>query len=141
MAKTGISRSSAACRDDLPRDQREKRMQTYQDFMKAIDLVRSGSSEQVSEIDLASPRDLRAVMTGLSGPTDPQAVTIHFGGGDFSGKYRMLAENFSQWQASAGRVQSIDLQYSRQVILNPDSSAGVAVAKERSVESKAGAQI
>jgi len=117
--------------DELPRDQREKRMQTYQDFLKAIDLVRSGSSDQVSEIDLASPRDLRVVMTGLSGPTDPQAVTIHFGGGDFSAKFRMLAENFSQWQASAGRVQSIDMQYSRQVILNPDSSAGVAVAKAR----------
>jgi cell division protein FtsQ len=116
---------------DLPRDQREKHMQNYQDFMKAIDLVRSGSSEQVSEIDLANSRDLRAVMTGLSGPTDQQAVTIHFGGGDFTGKYRMLVENFSQWQASAGRVQSIDLQYSRQVILNPDSSAGVAVAKAR----------
>jgi cell division protein FtsQ len=117
--------------DELPRDQRERRMQTYQDFLKAIDLVRSGSSDQVSEIDLASQRDLRAVMTGLSGPTDPQAVTIHFGGGDFAAKYRMLAENFSQWQANAGRVQSIDMQYFRQVILNPDSSAGVAVAKAR----------
>jgi cell division protein FtsQ len=117
--------------DELPREQREKRMETYQEFMTAIDLVRSGSSDQVSEIDLASTRDLRAVITGLSGPTDPQAVTIHFGGGDFTAKYRMLIENFSQWQANAGRVQSIDLQYSRQVILNPDSSAGVAVAKAR----------
>jgi hypothetical protein len=70
-------------------------------------------------------------MTGLSGPTDPQAVTVHFGSGDFTSKYRMLAENFSQWQANAGRVQSVDLQYSRQVILNPDSSAGVTVAKAR----------
>jgi cell division protein FtsQ len=117
--------------DELPRDQREKRMQMYQEFMKAIDLVRAGSSEQVSEIDLGSTRDLRAVMTGLAGPTDPQAVTIHFGGADFAAKYRMLTDNFSQWQANAGRVHSIDLQYSRQVILNPDSSAGVAVARAR----------
>jgi cell division protein FtsQ len=117
--------------EELPREQREKRMQMYQEFMRAIDLVRSGSSEQVSEIDLVSLRDLRAVMTGLAGPTDPQAVTIHFGSADFTAKYRMLTENFSQWQANAGHVQSIDLQYSRQVILNPDSSAGVAVAKAR----------
>jgi cell division protein FtsQ len=117
--------------EELPRDQREKRMQMYQDFMKAIELVRSGSSDQVSEVDLSSTRDFRAVMVGLAGPTDPQAVTIHFGGGDFAAKYRMLVENFSQWQANAGRVRSIDLQYSRQVILNPDSSAGVAVAKAR----------
>jgi cell division protein FtsQ len=117
--------------EELPRDQREKRMQMYQDFMKAIELVRSGSSDQVSEVDLSSARDFRAVMVGLAGPTDPQAVTIHFGGGDFAAKYRMLVENFSQWQANAGHVRSIDLQYSRQVILNPDSSAGVAVAKAR----------
>ena len=106
-------------------------MEMYQEFLKAIETVRSGSSEQVSEIDLGSSRDLRAVMTGLAGPTDPQAVTIHFGSGDSTAKYRMLAENFLQWQANAGHVHSIDLQYSRQVILNPDSSAGVAVAKAR----------
>jgi cell division protein FtsQ len=117
--------------EELSREQREKRMQIYQDFMKAVDLVRAGSSEQVSEIDLASARDLRAVMTGLAGPTDSQAVMIRFGGGDFASKYRMLADNFAQWQANAGHVASVDLQYSRQVILNPDSSAGVAVAKAR----------
>jgi cell division protein FtsQ len=117
--------------EELPREQREKRMQTYQEFLKNINLVRAGSSDQISEIDLSSPRDLRAVMTGLSGPTDPQAVTVHFGNGDFTAKYRMLAENFSQWQANAGHVQSVDLQYSRQVIINPDASAGVAVAKAR----------
>lgn len=121
---TGVS-------DEIPRDQREKRMSTYQEFMKALELVRSGSSDLVSEIDLSVPRDLRAVMTGLAGPTDPQAVTVHFGAGDFTSKYRMLSENFSQWQANAGRVQSVDLQYARQVILNPDTNAGVTVARNR----------
>ncbi len=116
---TGIS-------ENMARDERERRMQTYQEFMKNIDLVRSGSSEQVSEVDLSNPRDLRVVMTGLARPNDPQAVTIHFGSGDFTGKYRMLVENFVQWQANAGRVQSIDLQYSRQVVVNPDTSASVS---------------
>ena len=116
---------------DLPRDQREKHMQNYQDFMKAIDLVRSGSSDQVSEIDLANSRDLRAVMTGLSGPTDPAGGHHSFWRRRFHRQVPHAGRKFSQWQASAGRVQSIDLQYSRQVILNPDSSAGVAVAKAR----------
>jgi len=112
--------------ENMPRDERERRMQTYQEFMKNIDLVRSGSSEHVSEVDLSNPRDLRVVMTGLARPNDPQAVTVHFGSGDFTGKYRMLVENFVQWQANAGRVQSIDLQYSRQVVVNPDTSASVS---------------
>jgi cell division protein FtsQ len=120
---TGLSES-------VPREERAKHMQTYQEFMKNIELVRSSSSDRVSEIDLADPRDLRAVMTGLAAPNDPQAVTIHFGRNDFTAKYRMVVENFAQWQASTGRVQSIDLQYSRQVILNPES-AGTAAARAR----------
>jgi len=121
---TGVS-------EDLPRDQREKRMQTYVEFMKDVDLVRGGSSDHVSEIDLSNPKDLRVVMTGLASATDAQAVTIHFGSGEFTGKYKMLVDNFSQWQANAGRVQSIDLQYSRQVVVNPDVSASTTAAKTK----------
>jgi cell division protein FtsQ len=112
---TGLSES-------MTREERGKRMQSYQEFMDDIDLVRSGSSDRVSEVDLANPKDLRAVMTGIANPTDPQALTIHFGAADFTGKYRMVVENFAQWQASNGRVHSIDLQYAKQVVLNPDTS-------------------
>ncbi len=121
---TGVS-------EDLPRDQREKRMQTYEEFMKDVDLVRGGSSDHVSEIDLSNPKDLRVVMTGLASATDAQAVTIHFGSGEFTGKYKMLVDNFSQWQANAGRVQSIDLQYSRQVVVNPEVSASTTAARTK----------
>ncbi len=36
---TGLSES-------LPREERERRMQTYQEFMKDVDLVKPGSSDQ-----------------------------------------------------------------------------------------------
>jgi cell division protein FtsQ len=115
--------------DSMPREEREKRIETYQEFLRDADLVRSGSSDRVSEIDLSNAKDLRVVMTGLASATDSQAVTIHFGNSDFTGKYRMLVENFAQWQANAGRVQSIDLQYSRQVVVNADGSATSAKLK------------
>jgi len=117
--------------DDLPRDQREKRMQLFQEFMKDIELVRGGASQAVSEVDLSIPKDLRVVLTGLASPTDTQAVTVHFGSSDFSGKFKMLVDNFSQWQAHTGRVQSIDLQYTRQVVVNPDTSAGTTAARTK----------
>jgi len=130
--------------EEVPREQREKRMQLYQEFMKDIDLVRGGSSQDVSEADLSNPQDLRAVMTGLASPADrvasaspsgvsgvySQAVTVHFGSSDFSRKFKMLLDNFSQWQAHVGRVQSIDLQYTRQVVVNPDTSAVTTSAKK-----------
>jgi len=121
---TGVS-------DDMSRDQREKRMQLFQEFMKGIELVRGGASQAVSEVDLSIPKDLRAVLTGLAGPADTQAVTVHFGSSDFSGKFKMLVDNFSQWQAHTGRVQSIDLQYTRQVVVNPDTSAGAISARTK----------
>jgi cell division protein FtsQ len=117
--------------ENMPREERGRRMQTYQQFLKDIDMVRVGSSERVSEIDLANPKDLCAVMTGITTAIDPQAVTIQFGHGDFASKYRMVVDNFAQWQASNGRVRSIDLQYSRQVILNPDSSTTASAAKTK----------
>jgi cell division protein FtsQ len=112
---TGIS-------DSMPRAERGKRMQTYQEFMRDADLVRSGSADFVSEVDLANPHDLRVVMAGLPGLNVPQAITLHLGAGEFTGKYRMLMENFAQWQSNAGCVQSVDLQYARQVVLNPDAN-------------------
>jgi cell division protein FtsQ len=108
--------------EDLPRDQREKRMQSYQEFIKDIDVVRAGSSKNVSEIDLSDPRDLRVVMTGLVQESDSQAVTVHFGNGDFLGKYHKLLDNFAHWQADMGCLQSVDLQFKRPV-LNPDAKA------------------
>jgi cell division protein FtsQ len=117
--------------EDLASERCEERMQLFQEFMKDIDLVRAGSSDHVSEVDLSNPKDLRVVMTGLAGANDAQAVTIHFGSGEFTGKYKMLVDNFSQWQANAGRVQSIDLQYTRQVVVNPDSNAGTATARAK----------
>jgi cell division protein FtsQ len=117
--------------ENMARDERGRRMQTYQEFLRDIDVVRTNSSDRVSEIDLTNPRDLRVVMTGIAAPNDSKAVTIQFGQSDFASKYRMVVDNFAQWQASNGHVRSIDLQYSRQVILNTDISAAATVARAR----------
>jgi cell division protein FtsQ len=117
--------------DSVSREERGRRMLMYQQFLRDIDVVRAGSSDRVSEIDLSNPKDLRAVMTGISSANDSQAVTIQFGSADFGGKYRLVVDNFAQWQASNGHVRNIDLQYSKQVILNTDSSGGTTVAKSR----------
>lgn len=128
--------------ENMPHEEREKRMQTYQEFLRDIDLVGFSSSggakqtrinvhpsEKVSEVDLSNPKDLRVVMTGLMGINDPQAVTIHFGQTDFTGKFTILVDNFAQWHANAGCVRSVDLQFSRQIVLNSDAdSCGVRAA-------------
>ena len=115
--------------DSIPREEREKRMATYQDFIKSISLVKAGSADKVSEVDLSNPRDLRAVLTGLATEDNARGVTVHFGQGEFNRKYQLLVENFAQWQANAGQVRSIDLQYAKQVVVNPDTSAVASKGK------------
>src|SRR5258708_32477884 len=99
-------------------------MQTYEEFMKDVDLVRGGSSDRVSEIDLSNLEDLRVVMTGLASANDTQAVTIHFGASKFTGKYKMLVDNFLQWQADCARGPDVCLENSRQVVRKPPTTAG-----------------
>ena len=114
--------------ENLARDEREKRMQVYQEFMKNIDLVKPGSSERVSEADLGNPRDLCAVLTGFGSEGNALQSPQGFGCGDFTGKYWTLVD-LTQWQANAGPVHAIDLRYPRQAVVNPDTSAPVARAK------------
>jgi hypothetical protein len=40
-------------------------------------------------------------------------------------------ENFAQWQANAGRVRSIDLQYARQVVINPDARNNASASRAK----------
>ena len=108
--------------DALPRDERERRMQVYQELVRDLNIVNGDSSNQLSEVDLSNPKNVRIVMAGIPGVNAAQAVNIKFGSGDFTSKYRMLVENFAQWQANAGCVHSVDLQFTRQIVLNPDNS-------------------
>ena len=108
--------------ETTPREEREKRMNLFVRFMKEIELARPSADDQVSEADLSDAADLRAIVTGLgsaSGATPP--VLVHFGDSDFGNRYHLLAENINQWRASAGSVDSVDLRFARQVVVNPEA--------------------
>jgi cell division protein FtsQ len=104
---------------------RAARMQLFIEFLKEIDLARPGASDQVIEVDLSDAEDVRASIAGLRGMEQQHPVAVLFGDSDFVNKYRMLLENIGPWQSSAGRVESVDLRFSRQVVVNPESEAAV----------------
>ena len=110
----------------MPREARELRMRLYVQFLKDIEFVRPGAAERVSEVDLSDARDVRATLAGLpelraAGGDAQGAVLVHFGDADFVNKYRLFVENIAQWRATAGRVDSVDLRFARQVVVNPES--------------------
>lgn len=108
--------------ESMPREAREERMNLYEQFMKDIEAAHPGADDRVSEADLSDASDLRATLTGIgSGAASGSPILVHFGESDFGNRYRLLAENIDGWRASAGSVDSVDLRFSRQVVVNPES--------------------
>jgi len=42
-----------------------------------------------------------------------------------------LLDNIAQWRATAGRVESVDLRFSREAIVNPDSAGAAQEVAQR----------
>ncbi len=142
----------------MPADEREKRMQLFAGFMQQLDLARAGAVEEVSEVDLSDAHDLRASLTGLqtggalaAASTAPASSTagssadspsessenwgdadapilVHFGDSDFEAKYETLIDKMAQWRATAGRVESVDLRFNGEAVVNADTPAMAQLA-------------
>jgi cell division protein FtsQ len=112
---SGIAESTA-------RDARAERMNLYARFMKEIELARPGADDHVSEADISDPTDLRVTLTDMgSSLSKTSPILVHFGDSDFGNRYHLLADNIDQWRAGAGSVDSVDLRFARQVVVNPES--------------------
>lgn len=115
-----------------PREVRRERMQEFIKFLDAISAVRPGAADLVSEMDLRDASDLRATLTSLPQLGDPQAsVLVHFGAGDYGHKFRVLLDNLAEWRAQVGRVDSVDLRFDNQVVVNPEQSKAAASGSAR----------
>jgi cell division protein FtsQ len=121
---------------DMPLDDRESRMQLFSGFTQQIESAHPGAVDQVSEVDLSDAHDVRATLTGIQredstdassatsggaqpGPVDVPVV-VHFGESDFASKYQTLIEDIAQWRAKAGRIESVDLRFDREAVVNQD---------------------
>jgi len=105
--------------EDLPQEERASRIRLFLQFQREIEMVRGGSSDMLSEVDLSSADDLRAMMVPPGGDVNSgaQAVLVHFGSGDFGPRFKTVLDNYAQW-AAAGRISSIDLRFKKQVVVN-----------------------
>jgi cell division protein FtsQ len=113
-----------------PKATREQHMNLFVQFMKEIERVQPGAEDHISEADITEASDLRVTLTGLGTLSDSGSpILVHFGDSDFGNRYHLLAENIDQWRASAGSVDSVDLRFARQVVVNPESKAVAANVK------------
>lgn len=104
--------------DPEPLSTRAARMQIYTALVRELDSDGSNYSQDFSEVDLSDPDDVKATVA------DPQgAVLLHLGSSDFLRRYKTYIAHAQEWRQQFNKLESVDLRYDRQIIVNPDAQA------------------
>jgi len=105
-----------------PLSTRAVRMKTYLQLMKELDAGGAQYSRDLSDVDLSDPDDVKATVTDPRG-----AVLVHLGSSNFLERFKIYVAHVQEWRTQFQKLQSVDLRYEHQVIVNPD---GVPASKE-----------
>jgi cell division protein FtsQ len=104
-----------------PLSMRASRMQIYGALMRELDSEGAHYSQDMSEVDLSDPEDAKVVATDPGG-----AVLIHLGSSDFLRRFKIYLAHLQEWRQQFQKLDSVDLRYERQIIVNPDSTLHAA---------------
>jgi len=99
-------------------DERRARLALYQEFMRQLGVEVPRAGWMISEVYLTDAEDLRALL--ISGQ---QTVQVHFGQKDFLERFRNFLALLPEIQKSNGKLDSVDLRYRNQVIVDPQAPA------------------
>jgi cell division protein FtsQ len=100
-----------------PLSTRAARMKTYARFIKELDSDGAHYSADISDVDLSDPDDVKATVT------DPQgAVLVHLGSSKFLERFKLYVAHVKEWRAQFQKLESVDLRFDHQVIVNRDSA-------------------
>jgi cell division protein FtsQ len=98
-----------------PLSTRLARMKIYNDLIRQLDSGGAHYSQDLSEVDLSDPEDVK-VLTN-----DPQGeVLIHLGSSNYLERYKIYVTHVQEWRQQFQKLESVDLRYDRQIIVNPD---------------------
>lgn len=101
-----------------PISTRAARMKIYNDLVRQLDSGGGHYSHELSEVDLSDPDDVKVLAN------DPQgSVLVHLGSSNFLERYKIYVAHLQEWRQQFNPVESVDLRYDRQIIVNPDLRA------------------
>lgn len=114
-----------------PLSTRAARMEIYRKFMQDLDSSGEKVTEQLSEVDVTSPEDVKAVI-----PANGLDILVHFGDEDFLTRYRHFKDHLPEWKQQYPHLASADMRYDRQVVL--EMTPGTVVPNNEAIASNAG---
>ena len=98
-----------------PLSTRAARMKNYNELIRQLDSDGAGYSQALSEVDLSDPEDVKVVASDPNGE-----VLVHLGPGNFLQRYKTYVTHVQQWRQQFDKLESVDLRYDGQIIVNPD---------------------
>src|SRR5579862_2814384 len=98
-----------------PPSTRAARMKIYNDLVSQLDSGGARYSQELSEIDLSDPDDVKVMANHHAGE-----VLVHLGSSNYLERYKIYVTHLQEWQQQFDKLESVDLRYDRQIIVNPD---------------------
>jgi cell division protein FtsQ len=115
-----------------PASTRAARMKIYNDLVSQLDGGGAHYSQDLSEVDLSDAEDVKVL------PNDPQGeVLVHLGSSNYLERYKVYVSHVREWRQQFDKLESVDLRYERQIVVNPDLQGTVKQAPLSKVSAKA----
>jgi len=98
-----------------PLSTRAARMKNYNALVRELDSGGARYSQELSEVDLSDPEDVKVLAADANGE-----VLVHLGSGNYLQRYKTYVTHVQQWRQQFDKLESVDLRYDGQIIVNPD---------------------
>ncbi|MGD0416104.1 MAG: FtsQ-type POTRA domain-containing protein [Terriglobales bacterium] len=98
-----------------PLSTRAARMKNYNELVRELDSGGAHYSQELSEVDLSDPEDVKVLAADANGE-----VLVHLGSGNYLQRYKTYVTHVQQWRQQFEKLESVDLRYDGQIIVNPD---------------------
>src|SRR5580698_2746645 len=98
-----------------PLSTRAPRMKAYNDLVQQLDSDGAHYSQDLSEVDLSDLDDLKVRVNDSAGD-----VLVELGSNDYLKRYKTYVGHVREWRQQFQKLESVNLRYDNQVIVNPD---------------------
>jgi cell division protein FtsQ len=98
-----------------PLSTRVPRMKAYDELVQELDSTGAHFSQDLSEVDLT---DLDNIKVRVNDPAGD--VRVELGSSDFLRRYKTYITHVQEWRHQFQKLESVNLRYDNQVIVNPD---------------------
>ena len=98
-----------------PLSTRSPRMKAYMELVRDLDSGGARYSQDLSEVDVSDLDDVKVRVNDPAGD-----VLVHLGSSDYLERYKIYVSYAQAWRQQFQKLESVDLRYDNQIIVNPD---------------------